>query len=59
MSSLINKFPNSMKTYLTSIYALILLLIPVQVNIESYVGFDIYGEMVRQNQSTYELSLKN
>ncbi len=48
-----------MKTYLTSIYALILLLIPVQVNIESYVGFDIYGEMVRQNQSTYELSLKN
>jgi len=57
MSSLINKHPNSMKVYLRSIYALILLIIPTLVNVEFNVEVDIYWEMVHQDQSTYDLSL--
>ena len=53
MSSLINKHPNSMKVYLTSLYNLILKVIPIVVNVELNVEFDIYGGMVHQNQSTY------
>lgn len=59
MSSLINKHSNNMKAYITSLYTLILLIIPIVVNVESNVGFDIYVEMVHQNQSTYDLSLSN
>ena len=40
-----------MKTYLTLLQALILLVIPIVVNVESNVGFDIYGEMVHEYQS--------
>lgn len=47
MSRLINKHPNSMKVYPRSLYALILLLIPIAVNVESIDGVDIYWEMVQ------------
>lgn len=46
-----------MKEYLRLIYTLILALIPFVINVETNVGFDIYGEMVHKNQSTYDLSL--
>lgn len=46
-----------MKVYQRLICALILVLIPFGINVEPYVGIDIYAEMVRKNQSTYDLSL--
>jgi len=46
-----------MKFSQSSIYALIMQLIPYLVNVETIDGFHIYLEMVHKYQSTYGLSL--
>ncbi|SFR82590.1 hypothetical protein SAMN04488010_3057 [Maribacter stanieri] len=47
MTRIISKPSNSMKIYRTSLYTLILLLVPWTVNVESIDGVDIYWAMVQ------------